>query len=134
MSDGNTDSASQDTIWDLEMDSISDFTNTALLHTIPIHSSPGGNSGSHCTSPSSALSSAPSGLLTPTIGTTTGDGEYATRSERGIYEKRRKVRKSWVYFPENGSEYTTADGKIRWRCARCKYILFFSFSSTRISI
>ena len=98
MSDGNTDSASQDTIWDLEMDSISDFTNTALLHMIPIHSSPGGNSGSHCTSPSSALSSAPSGLLTPTIGTTTGDGEYATRSERGIYEKRRKVRKSWVYF------------------------------------
>jgi len=117
------------------MDAISDFTNAGLLHTLPIHASPRGNSGSRCTSPSSALSSAPSGLLTPTIGTSTGEAEYtgSTLSERRIYERRRKVRNSWVYFPENGSEYTTGDGKIRWRCSRSKFLPLTSPSSTRIS-
>ena len=132
MSDENPHSASQDAIWDLKMESISDFTNTALLHMIPVHHSPSGNSGSHCTSLSSALSSAPSGLLTPTIGTTTGERYYSTQSERNIYKRRRKLRKSWVYFRENGSEYTTADGKTRWHCARCKYLSFPSSFSPRM--
>lgn len=116
------------------MEAISDFTNTALLHMIPVHHSPSGNSGSHCTSPSSILSSAPSGLLTPTIGAIAGEREYSTQSERNIYESWHKVRKSWVYFPENGSENTTADGTTRSRCARCKYFSFLSSSSTRIPI
>ena len=50
-----------------------------------------------------------------------------------IYESRRKMRKSCV-CSENGSEYTTSDGKPWWRCARCMFPCFFflSYTSTRI--
>jgi len=40
------------------------------------------------------------------------------------------MRKSCV-CSENGSEYTTSDGKTWWRCARCMFPCFF-FSITRI--
>ena len=32
--------------------------------------------------------------------------------------------KSCAYFSENGSEYTTSDGKAWWRCARCILLLY----------
>ena len=79
-------------------------------------------------SPGSVLSSAPSGLLTPTVGSNPREYGYTVASGSRIYERRKRIRKSWVYFPENGSEYTTVDGKTRWRCAQCK------FHSTNISI
>ena len=125
---------SQQTIWDMEIDPVTGLTNAEFLNTISLDDSPGGNTCSRGTSPGSGLSSAPSGLLTPTIGSTTGEMAYSTRSERRIYERRRKMRKSWVFFPENGSEYTTADGKTRWRCARCMfpYSILLAYSSTRI--
>ena len=69
----------------------------------------------------SALSTAPSGLLTPTLGSNTVDGSSSGGGGR-IYERRRKVRKSWVYHPENGGEYFTPDGRTRWRCARCMFL------------
>jgi len=113
MSDKHAESASQETIWDLEIDPITRLTNVEFLNAISVDDSPGRNTGSRGTSPGSALSSAPSGILTPTIGSTIGELEtgYSTRSERRIHERRRKMRKSCVYFPENGSEYTTSDRK-----------------------
>jgi hypothetical protein len=37
----------------------------------------------------------------------------------GIYQPKNKKRKSWIYRPENGSEYHQARGT-RLRCARYK--------------
>jgi len=110
--------ASQETIWDFDIDAIAGLTTTASLTTIAAHAV----ESSRGSSPGSALSSAPSGLLTPTVGSNPGEDGYGARSARRIYERRRRIRKSWVYFPENGNEYTTIDGKTRWRCARCKLI------------
>ena len=58
----------------------------------------------------SAWSTAPSGLLTLTLGSNPADGS-SLGSDWRIYERRRKVRKSWVYHPENGGEYGTQDGR-----------------------
>jgi len=125
---------SQQTICDLEVDPITGLTNAEFVNPILVDDSPGGNSGSRGTSPGSALSIAPSGLLTPTIGSTTGEAVYSIRSERRIYERRRKMRKSWLFFPENGSEYTTSDGKTRWRCTRCEFPnpIYPSYTITQI--
>jgi len=111
----------QDTIWDLEMDPVTGLTNAEFQNAISADDSLGANTGSCGTSPGSALSSAPSGLLTPTIGSTASEVAYSTQAERRIYERRGKIRKSWVYFSESGSEYTTPDGKTRWRCAQCRF-------------
>ncbi|KAH8151135.1 uncharacterized protein LAJ45_04837 [Morchella importuna] len=35
-----------------------------------------------------------------------------------ILQQRVKKRKSWVFLPEHGTEYTQG-GRIYWRCARC---------------
>jgi len=109
-------SASQQTIWDFDIDTVSGLTNPAGLSTISSHNI----EASRGSSPGSVLSSAPSGLLTPTVGSNLGEDGYTVGSGGRIYERRKRIRKSWVYFPENGSEYTTVDGKTRWRCARCK--------------
>ena len=100
------------------MTTVSGLTNSASLTISTVHSI----EGSRGISPGSALSSAPSGLLTPTVGSNQGEDGYGVGSERRIYERRRPICKSWVYFPENGSEYTTIDGKARWRCACCKLL------------
>ena len=121
MSNAQSEFTSQETIWDLEMYPVTGLTNAGFLNAISADDHPGANTGSRGTSPGSALSSAPSGLLTPTIGSTASEVAYSTQSERRIYERRRKIRKSQVYFSEHGSEYTTPDGKTRWRCARCKF-------------
>ena len=100
-----------DTIWDFEIQGIENEESLPLT----------GEHSDDCESPStSALSTAPSGLLTPTLGSNTVDGS-SSGGDRKIYERRRKIRKSWVYFPENGGEYLTPEGRTRWRCARCKY-------------
>ena len=78
------------------------------------------NSDDCASQSASALSTAPSGLLTPTLGSNTADGS-SSGGDRRIYKRRRKVRKSWVYHPENGGEYATPDGRTRWRCARCRF-------------
>lgn len=39
-----------------------------------------------------------------------------------ILQQRVKKRKSWVFLPEHGTEYTQG-GRIYWRCARCRYSL-----------
>lgn len=112
-------SASQETIWDFDMDAVAKLsTNTPSLTTFPAHAI----EGSRRSSPGSVLSSAPSRLLTPSVGSNPGENGYSAETERIIYERRRRIQKSWVYFPENGYEYTTLDGKTRWRCAHCKFI------------
>lgn len=111
-------SESQETIWDFDVNTVPGMLNTTNLGPIP-H---GEGSLGHDTSPTtSILSSAPSGLLTPThaSGSNSGEGVSGNWADRRIFERKKIVRKSWVYFPENGGEYTTIDGKTRWRCARC---------------
>ena len=110
-------SASQQTIWDFDIDAVAELTNPAPLSSI----SSVNLEASRGSSPGSVLSSAPSGLLTPTVGSNPEEDGYSVGSGGRIYERRKRIRKSWVYFPENGSEYTTVDGKMRWRCARCKF-------------
>ena len=61
--------ASQDTRWDFDIDAVAGLTNTATLTTISAHNV----EGSGGSSPGSALSSAPSELLTPTIGSNPGE-------------------------------------------------------------
>ena len=102
-------STSIDTIWDFEIQAIENVSSSELQ--LPAQSSDFRESPSPST-----LSSAPSGLLTPTLGSNTADGS-SSGGDRRIYEWRKKLRKSWVYYPENGGEYTTADGRTRWRCA-----------------
>lgn len=102
MSDKHAESASQETIRDLEIDLITGLTNAEFLNDPLVDDSPRRNTGSHGTSPGSALSSTPSGCLTPTLGSTIIETGYSTRSERRIYERRRETRESWAYFPENG--------------------------------
>ena len=73
----------------------------------------------------SALSSAPSGMLTPTLEALSNMESMRTpdAAERLLYERKKKIRKSWVYWIQNGSEYLTSDGRTRWRCAQCKFYL-----------
>jgi len=72
----------------------------------------------------SILSSAPRGHLTPTHAraSNSGEGVSGNWADRRIFERKKIVSKSWVYFPENGCEYVASDGKTRWRCARCKLL------------
>jgi len=112
-------SASQETIWDFDVNVIPGILNTVDLELEP-------NTEvlfSHNSSPTrSILSSAPCGLLTPTFasGSNSGEGAGVNWTNRSIFERMKRVRKSWVYFPENGGEYMTIDGMTRWRCASCK--------------
>lgn len=131
------DSVSQQTIWDFDVSTVPGILNTTELNQIESIEGPGGHNSSPTTS---ILSSAPSGLLTPTIPSgsnsvsgETGGGNWADRS---IFGRKKRVRKSWVYFPENGTEYTGIDGKTRWRCSRCMlpdtaYRLVYSYIYTK---
>ena len=106
-----SDATSIDTIWDFDIEGIEHGVSIPLTR----------ENSDDCTSQSpSALSTAPSGLLTPTLGSNTADGS-SSGGDRRIYERRRKVRKSWVYHPENGGEYAIPDGRTRWRCSRCRF-------------
>jgi len=70
-----------------------------------------------------ALFSAPSGMLTPTLEALSNMESMRNPdpAERLLYERKKKIRKSWAYWTQNGSEYVTSDGRTRWRCARCKH-------------
>jgi len=61
----------------------------------------------------SARSSAPSGMLTPTLEAPSNmEGmRNPNPAERLLYERKKKIRKSWVYWKQNGSEYVTSDGR-----------------------
>jgi len=115
-------SESQETIWDFDVSTVSGMLNAPNLGSIQNRGDLLGPDSSPTTS---ILSSAPSGLLTPThaSGSNSGEGACGNWADRRIFEKRKIVRKSWVYFPENGCEYTAIDGKTLWRCARCKFTL-----------
>ena len=67
MSDKHSESASQETIWDLDIGPITRLTNAEFLNAISVDDSPGRNTDKRGMSPGSVLS-APSGLLSPTIG------------------------------------------------------------------
>ena len=114
------DSASQPTIWDFDISTVPGILNTTELDPIESFEESIGHNSSPTTS---ILSSAPSGLLTLTMASATGShsGEAGggNWADWRIYERKKRVRKSWVYFPENGSEYTRIDGKTCWRCSRC---------------
>ncbi|KAG0135402.1 hypothetical protein HOY82DRAFT_600867 [Tuber indicum] len=89
-----------DNIWDFEIQAIENAKSLPLARA----------NSDICGTPSvSTLNSAPSRLLTPTLGSNTANGSNSG-GERRIYERRRKVRKSWVYHPENGVENVTSDG------------------------
>jgi len=114
-------SESQETIWDFDVTTVPGMLNTSNLGPIQ-HSE---ELLGHNSSPTnSILSSAPSGLLTPMDagGSNSGDGVTGNWADRRIFERNKIVRKSWVYFPENGCEYVSSDGKTRWRCTRHKLL------------
>ena len=90
-----------DTIWDFEIQGIDN------QGPLPLTEEQSDNDRSLSVS---ALSTAPSGLLTPTLGSNPADGSSSGGDWR-IYERRRIVRKSWVYHPESGGEYGTLDGR-----------------------
>ena len=84
----------------------------------------------HSSSPShdaaseiSTLTSAPSGLLTPTIASDPGAVAAGTLNGEvpAIFRSQKKVRKSYVWNAENGRE-VIEDGRIKWCCNRCKAI------------
>ena len=111
------DSASQQTICDFDVSTVPGILNTTELNPIDSMAESLGHNSSPTTS---ILSSAPSGLLTPTMASGSNSGEASGNwTHRRIYERKRRIWKSWVYLPENGSEYTGIDGKTRWRCSRC---------------
>ena len=72
-----------------------------------------------------ALSSAPNGILTATLEALSNMESMRSSDpvERFLYERKKKIRKSLVYWTQNGSEYVTIDGPTRWSCARYKYHL-----------
>ncbi|PUU78315.1 hypothetical protein B9Z19DRAFT_1065152 [Tuber borchii] len=121
---------SQEKIWDMEIESITGIADPEYLPTIPTYEM----SNSHASSPGSDLSSTPSGLMTPTIRSSHGEESSVITVEKQIYQRKRKMRKSWVFFPENRSEYTASDGKTRWCCAWCSLkgiAVTFSDSATK---
>ena len=61
-------------------------------------------------------------MMARASGSHSGEAGGGNWADWRIYERKTRVRKSWVYFPENGSEYTGIDGKTRWRCSRCKLL------------
>ena len=108
------DSASQQTIWDFDVSTVPGILNRTELDPIESIEESLGHNSSPTTS---ILSSAPSGLLTPPMasasGSHSGEACGGNWADRRIYERKKRVRRSWVYFPENGSEYTGIDGKTR---------------------
>jgi len=114
-------SESQETIWDFDVTTVPGMLNTSNLGPIQ-HSE---ELLGHDSSPTnSILSSAPSGLLTPTHagGSNSGEGVTGNWADQPIFERKKIVPKSWVYFPENVCQYVASDRKTRWRCARCKLL------------
>jgi len=116
-------SASQQTIWDFDVSTVPGILNTTELDPIESIEESLGQNSSPATS---ILSSAPSGLLTPTMASDSNSGAAGggNWADRRIFERKKRVRKSWVYFPENGSEYMGVDGKTHWRCSRCMLLDF----------
>ena len=104
--------SSQETVWDYAIEAPLD---PSYLQPFELSDNHSQGSGTQ-----SALSSAPSGLLTPSLQSGNVADEGSSGGSNSIFNKRRKIRKSWVYKSENGSEYTTLDGRTRWCCARCK--------------
>ena len=86
-------SESQETIWDFDVTTVLGMLDTSNLG--PIEQSD--ELLSHDISPTtSILSSAPSGLLTPTLagGSNTGEGVSGNWADRRIFERKKIVRKS----------------------------------------
>jgi len=98
-------STSQQTILDFDIDAFTELTNPPGPPIISSHNI----EASRGSSPGSVLSSAPSRLLIPTLGSNPGEDGYTVASGSRIYERRKQIRKTWLYFPENGSEYTRVD-------------------------
>lgn len=91
---------------------------------------------------SDGLSSAPSGLLTPTFGSNSSEGIIqAGQSSATItgdisgmhlnvphaFLPKRKARKRYSWLPSNGTEVFER-GKWRWRCARYRFRLLYTRS------
>jgi len=88
---------------------------------------------------SDGLSSAPSGLLTPTFGSNSVGGIIRVGKSSGTitgniagmhlnvphaFLPKRKARKGYCWFPSNGTEGFER-GKWRWRCAHCRLHLLY---------
>ena len=109
---GSHISSSQDTIWDYAIEPALD---PSYLQ--PFELSDNHSQGS---SSQSALSSAPSGLLTPSLQSRNLADDRSSGASNEIFNKQKRIRKSWVYKSGNGAEYTTLVGRTGWRCSRCK--------------
>ena len=104
--------SSQETIWDYAIEPPLD---PSYLQPFELSDNPSQGSGSQ-----SALSSAPSGLLTPSLQSRNVADDGSSGASNEIFNKRKRMRKSWVYKSENRAEYTTLDKRTCWRCSRCK--------------
>jgi hypothetical protein len=71
---------------------------------------------------SSGLSSVPSDIFTPRLGSNPAERDTASQASRDIpavFQGKKKARTSHIWSSENGCEIEV-DGIRRWRCNRCK--------------
>jgi hypothetical protein len=74
---------------------------------------------------SSGLSSVPSDIFTPRLGSNPAERDTASEASRDIpavFQGKKKARTSHIWSPENGCEIEV-NGIRRWRCNRCKHEL-----------
>jgi hypothetical protein len=74
---------------------------------------------------SSGLSSVPSDIFTPRVGSNPAERDTASEASRDIpavFQGKKKARTSHIWSPENGCEIEV-NGIRRWRCNRCKHEL-----------
>jgi hypothetical protein len=71
---------------------------------------------------SSGLSSVPSSMFTPAVGSNPAERDSSPDNIPAVFLAKKKVRTSHVWLPENGEE-VAIDGQPRWKCNRCTYFL-----------
>jgi hypothetical protein len=66
----------------------------------------------------STLSSAHTDLLTPSAGSNPAEVSMYNGDDRipAVYKKRKKVCQGYCWLPCSGLEFTTSNGKVKWRC------------------
>lgn len=72
----------------------------------------------------SDLTSAPSGIFSTTEesieSAVPGQTSTLTTTGNALTSGSSTIRKSHIYYRENGEEYIDSKGKKRWRCNRCR--------------
>ncbi|KAF8534126.1 hypothetical protein BDD12DRAFT_896995 [Trichophaea hybrida] len=68
---------------------------------------------------SSLLSSAPSTLVTPSFAAESSASDTTATTGSTIFKRKKINRKRFVFNDANGMEFTSKEGKPRWRCQHC---------------